>query len=140
MVLFGLAFSLERHRIGLKCAFKLRVWRWYFERIVILWKDRSFAAPGSIQIPKREDPTELASPIELPVITREDMMGNFEPKPDGMPYDQWLREKGVGVVVKENIHPGSGLPTYMMPRKDCEQFEHAVSQMPHGRPIEPEDM
>lgn len=66
-------------------------------------------------------------------------MPNFESKPEGMSYAQWLREKNVAIKVKMAMHTDSGLPQeYISHAKTPEIFERNVERQ--GREIDPEDM
>lgn len=66
-------------------------------------------------------------------------MPNFDPKPEGMPYALWLREKNLAIKVKMAIHKDSGLPQeYIDHAKIPEIYERNLGRQ--GKKIEPEDM
>ncbi len=66
-------------------------------------------------------------------------MPNFDKKPEGMSYAQWLREKNLGIHIKMAIHTDSGLPQeYISHAKTPEVFERNLARQ--GKIIEPEDM
>ncbi|MDD4985860.1 MAG: hypothetical protein PHQ43_08730 [Dehalococcoidales bacterium] len=67
-------------------------------------------------------------------------MPNFDPKPEGMPYGEWLRQKSVGIRVKEHIHTDSGLPYFMRPQDPVPEFEHLREQMPKKKALEAADI
>jgi hypothetical protein len=66
---------------------------------------------------------------------------NFDKKPDGMPYDQWLREKGVSVRVTEPIDKYTKAPMSIhnyLKNKPNEIYERALARQ--GKPLAPEDI
>lgn len=68
-------------------------------------------------------------------------MPNFDKKPEGMSYAQWLREKNIGIRVKTAIHIDSGLPQEVvsgLTSKPNEIFERNLERQ--GKQILPEDM
>ena len=66
-------------------------------------------------------------------------MPNFEPKPKGMTYAEWLRSKNVGICMKTNINEDSKLPQeYMNTFKKNEIFEH--NKKIQGKVLAPEDI
>lgn len=66
-------------------------------------------------------------------------MANFDPKPEGMSYAEWLRSKNVGIRVKENINQDSKLPQeYMNTYKKNEIFE--LNKKRQGGELIPEDI
>jgi hypothetical protein len=67
-------------------------------------------------------------------------MPNFDKKPEGMSYAQWLREKNVGIKVNPfTIHTDSGLPKeYIDYVKTPQAFEMAKKRQ--GKVLEPEDI
>jgi len=68
-------------------------------------------------------------------------MPNFDKKPDGMPYDQWLREKGISFRITEPIHTDTGAPLSMhnyLKNKPNELYDRALARQ--GKPLDPEDI
>lgn len=68
-------------------------------------------------------------------------MPNGDKCPKGMPYGQWLREKGIGMRVTEAVHEDSGIPQHVhnaFTNKTQEEFERAKACQ--GKLIDPEDM
>lgn len=67
-------------------------------------------------------------------------MANFDPKPEGMPYGEWLRQKAVGIRVKEHIHTDSGLPYSIRPQDPRPEFEYWRERMPKKKALEAADI
>jgi len=68
-------------------------------------------------------------------------MPNFDEKPDDMPYDQWLKEKGVTIKVTEAIHTDTGAPLGMhnyLKSKPNELYDRALARQ--GKVLDPEDI
>jgi len=66
---------------------------------------------------------------------------NFDKCPEGMPYGQWLREKGIAIKVTESVHTDSGIPMDVhnkLTDKNQELFERNLARQ--GKKIDPEDM
>jgi len=68
-------------------------------------------------------------------------MSNFDKKPDGMPYDQWLRDKGVSIKVTEAIHTDTGIPMSIhnhLKNKSREEYDRILAGQ--GKALDPEDI
>jgi len=68
-------------------------------------------------------------------------MPNFDKKPDGMPYAQWLREKGVSFKITEAVHTDTGAPMSVhnyLKNKPNEAFDMALARQ--GKALDPEDI
>jgi len=66
---------------------------------------------------------------------------NGDKCPEGMPYGQWLREKGIGIKVTEAIHTDSGIPMSIhnaLKNKPNELWDRNLARQ--GKKIDPEDM
>lgn len=67
-------------------------------------------------------------------------MSNFDKKPDGISYAQWLREKNLGIKVTEPIHPtGAPLSAYnYLKNKPNELYDRSLARQ--GKALDPEDI
>ena len=68
-------------------------------------------------------------------------MSNFDKKPDGIPYDQWLREKGVSIKVTEAMHTDTNTPISVhnyLKNKPNELYDKALARQ--GKALNPEDI
>ncbi len=68
-------------------------------------------------------------------------MPNGDKCPEGMPYGQWLREKGISIKVTEAVHVDSGIPLWLnksLTNKPHELYDRNLARQ--GKKIDPEDM
>jgi len=139
---FGLQVSFYKDRQGLKLTLKFRLFKFGRERTWVIRQDPEWGKGDPALTPKLPDPSSLAEMPEVTPIEPEDMnMPNFEKKPEGMSYAEWLRQKNIAISVKTNIHKDSGLPQEVisgLTGKTNELFDKNKSRQ--GKVIEPEDM
>ena len=68
-------------------------------------------------------------------------MPNFDKKPDGMPYAQWLKGKGVSFKITEAMHTDTNTPMSVhnyLKNKPNEVFDMALAKQ--GKALDPEDI
>ena len=68
-------------------------------------------------------------------------MPNFDKKPDGVSYAQWLKDKGVSFKITEAIHMDTGAPLGIhnyLKNKPNEVFDMALARQ--GKALDPEDI
>lgn len=66
-------------------------------------------------------------------------MSNFDKKPEGMSYGDWLREKNIDFRMKMAIHTDTGIPMEFRVRKVPEIYERALDRQ-GGKKLDPEDI
>ena len=68
-------------------------------------------------------------------------MPNFDIKPKGISYTQWLREKNLSFRITDAIHVDSGIPLSIhdsLKNKPHELYDMALARQ--GKPLDPEDI
>jgi len=69
-------------------------------------------------------------------------MSNFEPKPEGMSYAEWLRQKNISIKVEGHpIHKDSGMPQeYISKQKNRTNEIFELNLARQGKKLDPEDI